>query len=92
MREDKIEKDHIIQARCHGAVCLKGKVEGRAAFPDQLILMETGFYWIEFKAPLTGSLQDDQIEMHKELRKKGHMVYVCDSMEYSDEILDIEFV
>ena len=91
MKEIKIEKDHVIQATAMGGVCIKGKTEGRAAWPDQLVLMETGFYWIEFKSP-TGTLQDDQIEMHKQLRKKGQMVYVCNSMKYSDEILDLELV
>lgn len=86
-----LEKDHVRQARSLGAVCIKGKVEGRAAFPDQLILKPVGFYWIEFKS-LTGLLQDDQIEMHKELRKKGHKVYVCNRKAYSNKIIDREFM
>jgi len=86
-----IERDHIARARSAGAVCIKGKVEGRAAFPDQLILKDRKrFYWIEFKS-LTGSLQDDQIEMHKQLRKKGHTVYVCDNQAHSHGILEKEF-
>ena len=87
-----IERDHVDKARALGAVCIKGKVEGRAAFPDQLILKEgRSFYWIEFKS-LTGTLQDDQIEMHKELRKKDHTVYVCNSKNDSKLILNLEFV
>lgn len=87
-----IERDHIKQARSLGAVCIKGKVEGRAAYPDQLILKEgRSFYWVEFKS-LTGSLQDDQIEMHKELRKKDHTVYVCNTKRHSQEILQREFI
>ncbi len=90
MKEIKIEKDHILQARQHGAVCIKGKVEGRAAWPDQLVLKKHNFYWIEFKVP-GNDLQPDQIEMHKVLRDKGHKVYVCNNETYSDYILDIEF-
>jgi len=86
-----IEKDHIRQARSLGAVCIKGKVEGRAAFPDQLILKPVGFYWIEFKSG-TNPLQDDQIDMHVQLRMKGHKVYVCNRKDYSDKIIDKEFM
>jgi hypothetical protein len=89
--EIKTEQDHVAKARSYGAVCIKGKVEGRAAFPDQLILMEAGeFYWVEFKSA-TGTLQEDQIEMHGWLREKGHRVYVCKSMVESDSILCDEF-
>ena len=91
MKEIVIEKNHVDMARKCGAVCIKGKVEGRAAFPDQLILKKKGFYWVEFKAPVTGTLQDDQIEMHKILRKKGHKVYVCSSERFSETIIDREF-
>lgn len=90
--EIHLEREHIIAARSLGAVCIKGKVEGRAAFPDQLVLKEgRSFYWIEFKS-LTGSLQPDQIEMHRELRKKDHTVYVCSTPRHSQEILQREFV
>ena len=89
-KEIIIEKDHIRQARALGAICIKGNIEGRAAFPDQLILKPKGFYWVEFKTML-GSLQDDQIEMHKLLRKKGHRVYVCNSKNSADYTLSKEF-
>ena len=91
MKEIKIEDDHIREARIFGAVCIKGKIEGRAAFPDQLILKPNGkFYWVEFKSD-TGTLQDDQIEMHLVLRTKGHTIYVCYSEFNSLAILDEEF-
>ena len=49
MKAIKIERDHVFQARRHGAVCINGKIEGRAAYPDQLILKEgKDVYWIEF--------------------------------------------
>ena len=86
-----IEKEHVRRARSQGAVCIKGKVEGRAAFPDQLILKPVGFYWIEFKST-TGTLQDDQVVMHRELRKKGHKVYVCSTSEYELRIFADEFL
>jgi len=91
MIELKIEKDHVFQARKHGAVCIKGNFDGRAAYPDQLILKDRKkFYWVEFKVP-GNDLQKDQEEMINLLRKKGHMVYVCDNMIDSDIILDTEF-
>ena len=90
MKEITIERDHIKRAADSGAVCIKGKVEGRAAFPDQLILKPKGFYWVEFKVP-GNPLQDDQVEMHKVLRKKGHKVYVCSSKVTSTVILVSEF-
>ncbi len=86
-----LELDHIDKARSFGAICIKGKIEGRAAYPDRLILKKgRKFYWIEFKST-TGSLQEDQIEMHKELRKRGHKIYVCDNQNDSDSILVQEF-
>ena len=91
MKEIKIEDDHVREARILGAVCIKGKIEGRAAFPDQLILKPDGrFYWIEFKSE-TGTLQDDQVEMHLVLRTKGHSVYVCSDARHSIVILNFEF-
>ena len=86
-----LERYHIRAARSTlGAVCMKGKVEGRAAFPDQLVLMkDKKFYWIEFKS-LTGTLQDDQVAMHEVLRKKGHTVYVCSTQRHSQEIIQRE--
>ena len=90
MKEIKIEDDHTREARIRGAVCIKGNIEGRAAFPDQLILKPDGrFYWIEFKSD-TGTLQDDQVEMHLVLRTKGHTVYVCSDEEHSIIILNFE--
>ena len=91
MIEQKIEDDHVFQARKHGAVCIKGNITGRAAYPDQLILKEAKeFYWVEFKVP-GNILQDDQAVMIDLLRKKGHVVYVCDNEEDSNTILDVEF-
>ncbi len=90
MKEILIEDDHILKARKLGAVCIKGDFKGRAAWPDQLILKPVGYYWIEFKSE-TGTLQDDQVEMHKLLRKKGHTVYVCDNKYDSDYIICKEF-
>jgi len=91
MKEIKIENDHVGQAQRYGAVCIKGNIEGRAAFPDQLILKpDKSFYWIEFKVP-GNSRQDDQIEMHKVLKKKGHTVYTCYNFTNSNNILIKEF-
>jgi len=91
MKEITTEKDHRIHAQHQGAVCLKGDVEGRAAFPDQLILKpDKTFYWIEFKVP-GNTLQDDQDAMITLLRAKGQTVYVCDNQEYSHNIIAEEF-
>ena len=90
MKEIKIENDHVSKARKLGGVCIKGNIEGRAAFPDQLVLKADGFYWIEFKVP-GNDRQDDQVEMHKVLTKKGHTVYTCDNQEDADVILLREF-
>lgn len=91
MKEILIEDDHILQARKLGAVCIKGKIEGRAAWPDQLILKpDSEYYWVEFKVP-TNDLQDDQVEMHRLLKKKGHRVYACNNKEDSHSILIQEF-
>ena len=91
MREIQIEIDHIREATSRGAVCIKGKVEGRAAYPDQLVMKKNkAFYWVEFKTE-TGSLQPDQVEMHKTLKKKGHKIYLCRSIKRSDAIIAKEF-
>jgi len=91
MKEIKIEDDHVGQAQRNGAVCIKGNIEGRAAWPDQLVLKsDRSFYWIEFKVP-GNPLQDDQAELHKVLKKKGHKVYTCDNQADSDSIIVEEF-
>ncbi len=91
MKEIQIENDHVGKAQAHGAVCIKGDIGGRAAWPDQLILKsDRSFYWIEFKVP-GNTLQDDQVEMHKVLKKKGHTVHTCDNIIDSNHIITHEF-
>ncbi len=91
MKEKAVEDDHILQARRYGGVCIKGEFAGRSAYPDQLVLKpDKTFYWIEFKVPGNG-LQDDQVEMHRILKAKGHRVYLCDNQADSDAIIVEEF-
>ncbi len=92
MIESKIEEAHCYNVRNYGGVCLKGEFAGTAAWPDRLVLKPDGeFYWVEFKVP-GNDLQPDQVEMVANLKRKGHVVYVCDNHIDSSKILDAEFV
>lgn len=85
--EIQIEDDHVKQVHSLGGVAIKGEFPGRTGWPDRLVLMPNSkFYWIEFKRP-NNSLQDDQIEMIRLLKDRGHTVHLCDSFEYSNKLI-----
>ena len=89
MKEITTENYFVDKVRSLGAICYKGSVTHH---PDQLILRpgKTPFY-VEFKVPTNG-LQNGQKAVFKDIRDKGYIIYLCNSKEQADEIVDNHFI
>ena len=87
MRESDIEK-HLVQ-RVHelGGEIRKVTWPGRRGAPDRFVMLKTGCFWVELKAP--GKVAEPHQEReHARLRKMGQRVYVIDSLQGVDEVLN----
>ncbi|QGZ15872.1 nuclease [Elizabethkingia phage TCUEAP1] len=85
--EKYIEADFNKRWKAAGGLSIKMCDPNNSGMPDRLFLNTDATFFIEFKSkgqkprPL-------QIHMIEELRKRGHDVYVSDSVETNSEILD----
>lgn len=83
--EAKVKK--LIEAR--SGLCLKWVSPGRSGVPDRICIFPGGrIVFLETKAPKTGKLSLQQINMHRRLKARGCDVYVVDHIDQVKEILD----
>jgi len=88
MKEADIQREIVKALRQLGFIVLRlnaGKTQHNVKLcepgtPDLLAIGHEVTLWIEVKAP-GGKLRDTQVEMHKQLRKRGQLVAVCDSVD-----------
>ena len=59
---------------------------GRNGAPDRRVMLVTGPFWVEVKAP-GAPLKPHQAREHKRMRMHGEMVFVVDSIEAIEELL-----
>ena len=88
MLESIIEKYLVSEVRKMGGTAYKFVSPGHAGIPDRICLLPNGtLFFVELKATgkTTRPLQDRQIA---KLRNLGCMVYVADSNEQIDSILE----
>lgn len=88
MREKDIENYLKESVKKIGGRTYKFTSPGNAGVPDRICIIPGGFiFFVELKAPgkITRPLQDRQIA---KLRNLGCMVYVADSNEQIDRILE----
>lgn len=62
---------------------------GNTSVPDYIFARNGRVFFVEFKAPGKDAT-DRQKEEHKLMRAAGLTVYVCDTLELFDEILEKE--
>lgn len=71
-----------------GGVCLKYSNPGMVGYPDRICLLPWGVtLWVELKSKgeTTTAIQKVRID---QMNKIGHPVYVCDSKEAIDEVME----
>ena len=99
MLEKEIEQKVCEYAKSKGLWPEKFKTPAKRAAPDRII---SGFpgtvFFVEFKAtgkaktihPGATGHEGRQYRDHLKRRKLGHRVYVCDSVEYGERIINFE--
>ena len=89
MKEGDIEHWSVSKARRANYWVRKFTSPARRSAPDDIFAQNGRVFFVEFKA--TGKKPSDlQEHEHKLMREAGLTVYVCDSRELFDEILEAE--
>lgn len=86
MRESEIEAYLVKRVKELGGDTRKLKWIGRRGAPDRFVMLYGGFF-VELKAP-GEKLRPEQEREHAFLRDNGVEVYVVDTIEGVDELLD----
>ena len=86
--EKEIERKVTDYAKAEGWLAYKWVSPGRAGVPDRLYFQYGHVLCIEFKAlgKRATSLQDKH---HRDLRRKGILVYVIDNVTEGKDVLDL---
>jgi len=88
--EKDIQGPSVAKARAHGWWARKfSAAPGRTSVPDYIFGKAGHIFFVEFKRP-GGKATPKQIEEHIVMRAAGLKVYVCDTREQFDVILDAE--
>ena len=87
MRESTIEKATKNYARSKGLLPFKFSSPSNRGVPDCLLISSGTFFFIEFKAPgkTPSPLQESVI---KKIRAHGAVVYVVDSIELGETVVN----
>lgn len=86
--EKAIERYLTDSVKTLGGICLKYNNAGMVGFPDRLCLLPGGVtIWVELKSKGESPKAIQQVRF-SQMAKIGHCVYVCDSKEKVDEVLD----
>ncbi|MTI56137.1 VRR-NUC domain-containing protein [Geosporobacter ferrireducens] len=81
MRESRIEKELTDQIKAIGGLAWKFVSPGARGVPDRIVILPHGrIIFVELKRP--GEKPDPlQLKRHRQLREKGHVVHVIDTIE-----------
>ncbi|HEN0286676.1 TPA: VRR-NUC domain-containing protein [Streptococcus agalactiae] len=84
MRTEK-DIENYLKKKTKG-LCLKFTSPGTIGAPDRIIVMKTGVFFVEVKAP-GKKPRPSQILMHKKIKEVGQPVWVVDSYESVNKAL-----
>ena len=88
MRERDIERRLVSEARERGGMAVKLVSPGIDALPDRLVLMPDGkMAFVELKAPGRKPRPVQRVRI-RQLVAMGYGVYVIDSVDQIEEVLD----
>ncbi len=90
--EKKIEDWACGEFRKLGCYTFKGKQDNSNDWPDRLVLKPTReFFWVEFKR-IGEEPRPSQRTKFRELRKKGHHIYICRTANDVQDVIDLELI
>ena len=90
VREDTIEQYLVRRVKKAGGVAEKFTSPGRRAVPDRLVTLPGGrIFFVECKAP-GKTATENQRRDHERRRAMGCTVYVVDTKDGVDEVLQCE--
>lgn len=87
--ECDIEDLSVAKARRRGWWVRKFKTPAHRSAPDDIFAQNGRVFWVEFKAP-GKKPTPKQLDYHEEMRAAGLTVYVCDTRESFNEVLERE--
>ena len=88
MREKTIEQKLVAEVKKHGGICPKWVCPSFDGMPDRLVFLPGHhFGMVEVKAP-GEKPRALQMSRHRLLQKLGFKVYILDSMENIEQIID----
>lgn len=88
MKEAAIERQLVAATKKRRGLCLKWVSPGYAGVPDRIVLLPHGrIGFVEVKAP-GEKPRKLQVSRHRLLRRLGFKVYVLDSPDDIEKILD----
>ena len=90
MREKEIENYLVKKVKKLGGLCFKFVSPGNAGVPDRIVIKEGKLIFVELKAPGKEVRALQQFQINR-LLKHNQIVYVADSKEKIDLILEQEF-
>ena len=90
MSEKEIEKYLVRKVKLSGGMSYKFVSPGNAGVPDRIVLLPNGaMFFIELKSP-KGKVRPIQRNQIDRILAMGQMVYVADSVEKIDAIINQE--
>ena len=88
MRESYLERKLVEAVEDIGGLCWKFTSPGLRGVPDRVCVFPGGLTaYVEMKAP-GGKPSASQLKRHKELRDRGSIVYVIDTVVGVDEFIE----
>jgi hypothetical protein len=78
--EARIESALLDRVAALGGVTRKAQWIGRRGAPDRFVMLPSGCFWVECKAP-GEKPRPEQLREFEQLRKYGQRVLVIDSLE-----------
>lgn len=90
MREKEIENYLVKKVKKLGGLCFKFVSPGNAGVPDRIVIKDGKLVFVELKAPGKEVRALQQFQINR-LLKHNQIVYVADSKEKIDLILEQEF-
>lgn len=88
--EKYIERYLCSTVTAKGGICLKYSNPNMTGFPDRIVLLPGGkTLWVELKSKGRKPSIVQKIRF-RQMEEIGHHVYVCDSIEQVDEVIENE--
>lgn len=85
--EGRIEDYFLKKCKDNNMLCWKFTSPSQNGVPDRIVLYKKHTYFVELKAP-NETPRPDQLAVHKLMRKYGAVIFIADSEEKCNEIIE----